>query len=353
MDAIATLPIFAKLVGRKAIVAGGSLPAVWKVELLAAAGAQVTVYATAPCPELLALAARLGPHAADVVQRDWTPDDFAGARIAIAALEGGEATRFRDAARHAGVPVNVIDVPELCDFQFGTIVSRSPLMIGISTDGAAPVFGQVLRTRIEAILPAAVAAWATAAKAWRPALQAKNLAFEPRRRFWEVFAERALAAGDREPGPDDETACMDAALETADVPRGRLCLVGTGPGPSDLVTLRAVRVLQSADLMISHLATLPAILDLGRREARRRRSCDHSDAGIALAAATVTSGGTAAWCGPGDPVSCTAWNGLRRAFQAAIPDLEVIEGIRCPTCPKGCAVALDRTSGMETAPTSP
>ncbi len=105
--------------------------------------------------------------------------------------------QFAAAARAAGVPVNVIDRPAFCDFSFGAIVNRSPLVIGISTDGAAPVFGQAIRAKIEALIPKGFARWAEAARAWRPRVQALALPFRGRRNFWEKFTDRAVAAPDQ------------------------------------------------------------------------------------------------------------------------------------------------------------
>ncbi len=165
--------------------------------------------------------------------------------------------------------MNVIDVPPLCDFQFGTIISRSPLAIGISTDGAAPVFGQALRARIEALLPAEIGAWAQAAKDWRGPLQDMRLGFAARRRFWERFADMALEGGDRAPVEADRLACMNAAVETEQKRTGRVLLVGAGPGDAEHVTLQAVRALQSADVILHEPGLSPSVLGLGRREARR------------------------------------------------------------------------------------
>src|SRR5208282_3509148 len=114
---------------KRAIVAGGGAPAAWKAELLSAAGASVEIFAPMPSDEIFALAA--------------------------------------DPARAAGVPVNVIDRPAFCDFSFGAIVNRSPLVVGISTDGAAPVFSQAIRAKLEALLPNGFARWADAARSWR------------------------------------------------------------------------------------------------------------------------------------------------------------------------------------------
>ena len=120
---------------------------------------------------------------------------------------------FAAAAREAGVPVNVIDRPEFCDFSFGAIVNRSPLVIGISTDGAAPVFGQALRARIEALIPASFAAWAQAAKDWRPQFSLKAGTFRQRRNFWERFSTLALASAGRKPEPGDLDELVAAAAK--------------------------------------------------------------------------------------------------------------------------------------------
>src|SRR4029077_528214 len=121
--------------------------------------------------------------------------------VAIGAFEDDNgAAAFASAARAAGVPVNVIDKPAFCDFSFGAIVNRSPLVIGISTDGAAPVFAQAIRAKLEALLPKGFADWAAAAARWRAAVRASGLSFAGRRKFWQVFTAHAVANPDGEPG---------------------------------------------------------------------------------------------------------------------------------------------------------
>src|SRR5262249_27075210 len=161
----ARLPVFFKLEGRRAVVAGTSAAAAWKAELLAAAGATVDVYAPEPSTELLEVAGRLR-SVITIHARPWAPADFAGAAIAVGDCDGDAAATFAAAARAAGVPVNVVDKPTLSDFAFGAIVNRSPLVIGISTDGAAPVFAQAIRARIETLIPQGFACWAEAAAPW-------------------------------------------------------------------------------------------------------------------------------------------------------------------------------------------
>ena len=197
---LARLPAFFALENKRAIVAGGSQAATWKAELLSAAGARVEVFAAAPSEEMLALAAAPPRGAVIVNERAWDAGDCNGAAIAVAdCADDDEAAAFAAAARAAGVPVNVIDRPAFCDFSFGAIVNRSPLVIGISTDGASPVFGQAIRAKIEALIPKGFARWADAARAWRPRVQALALPFRGRRNFWERFTERAVAAPNAAP----------------------------------------------------------------------------------------------------------------------------------------------------------
>jgi uroporphyrin-III C-methyltransferase / precorrin-2 dehydrogenase / sirohydrochlorin ferrochelatase len=271
LDAIrplANLPVFFKLTGRRAAVAGGSEAAAWKAELLAASGADVAVFSPAPSPKMLETAGR-HPRIA-IFLRAWEPGDLAGAALAVAdAASPEEAEAFAQAARRAGAPVNVIDQPEYCDFSFGTIVNRSPLVIGISTDGAAPVFGQALRARIEALIPANFAAWARAAKEWRPQFSELGAAFRGRRNFWERFATLALSSAGRKPGLRDLDSLMAASVGEKEDGKGQVVLVGGGPGDAELLTLKAVRALQSADVILFDDLVSPAVLELARREAQR------------------------------------------------------------------------------------
>jgi siroheme synthase-like protein len=143
---LARLPVFLALEGRRALLAGGSPAAAWKAELLLAAGANLDIYAPEPSEELLAISRETWRGTVTVYRREWRPQDCVGAAIAVGAFDDdAEAERFATAARAVGVPVNVIDKPRFCDFNFGAIVNRSPLVIGISTDGASPIFGQAIR----------------------------------------------------------------------------------------------------------------------------------------------------------------------------------------------------------------
>jgi uroporphyrin-III C-methyltransferase/precorrin-2 dehydrogenase/sirohydrochlorin ferrochelatase len=271
IDRLARLPVFFALTGKRAVVAGGSAAAAWKMELLSACGAQVEVFTAAPCEELLALAN--APPGGDILvtHRGWTADDLAGAAIAIGAFDNDDdAGRFATAARAAGVPVNVIDRPAFCDFSFGAIVNRSPLIIAISTDGAAPVFAQAIRARIEALLPQGFARWTAAASRWRAAVKNSGLSFAARRSFWHLFTARALDAPEHRPDEQDfaalvnEVRALGAAAE-----QGSVTTVTADPDDAGLLTLRTVRTLQTADVLIHDDEIAPVILDFARREAQR------------------------------------------------------------------------------------
>src|SRR5262249_3542181 len=249
MQLRARLPIFLALDGKRAVIAGNGAPVAWKAELLSAAGADVAVFAERPCEELRRAVAAQAARAAIVLQqRPWRIDDFAGAAVAVGGFDDeAEAERFAGAARAAGVPVNVIDRPAYCGFSFRALVNRSPLVIGISTDGAAPVFGGALRARRGGMPPGAFARGAAAARRWRKAVQSSGLSSSGRRRFWQDFAAFAVSNPEREPASSDFDAILSATKDRATAAgAGRVTLVGGGPGGPGLVTLRTGRALQSA-----------------------------------------------------------------------------------------------------------
>jgi uroporphyrin-III C-methyltransferase / precorrin-2 dehydrogenase / sirohydrochlorin ferrochelatase len=274
---LANLPLFFKLAERRAVVAGGSEAAAWKAELLAAAGARVEVFAPAPSTKMEDIAAR--PQGVRLERRSWRADDLAQAAIAVGDFaDRAESAAFRAAGHAAGAPVNVIDQPEFCDFAFGAIVNRSPLVIGVSTDGASPVFGQALRGRLEALLPQSFAAWAAAAESWRDHIQAPGASFRRRRVLWERFAALALAKADRAPSEEDRLALLAAAREdAAAAPEGEAIVIFAGSGGADLLTLRAWRALQSADAIVFDDLVPPESLDLARREAHRIKAGGRRD----------------------------------------------------------------------------
>ncbi len=334
---LATLPLAFRVAGRTAVIAGGGDGAAWKAELLVAAGASVVVFATKPSRKLIELAARR--PAVRLEPRAWRPDDLTGASLAILEAEDqNEARAFRAAAQAAGAPVNVVDKPEFCDFSFATLVNRSPLVVAVATDGASPVFGQAIRARIEALLPASFADWAAAARDWRRRLAPLGLDFRQRRHFWERFVDLALASGERAPEPEDFRRLADAEADSAVPKTGRILLVGGGPGDPDLLTLKAVRALQTADVVLYDDLAPPRVLEMARREARRidvgkrggRESTSQAEIS-ALAVALALEGKTVVRLKGGDPSVFGRANEEIAAARAAGVPIAIVPGVTAAT----------------------
>jgi uroporphyrin-III C-methyltransferase/precorrin-2 dehydrogenase/sirohydrochlorin ferrochelatase len=346
LQPLARLPVFYALDGKRVVLAGGSQAAAWKAELLSAAGAQVDVYADEISDDMLML--MVDPPRGIIVhhQRAWTADDFRRAAMAVGACEDDEsAARFATAARAAGVPVNVIDKPAFCDFSFGAIVNRSPLVIGVSTDGAAPVFAQAIRAKLEAMLPKGFAGWAKAASAWRAAVQTSGLTFAGRRSFWQRFTAQAIQTPDRAPTQNDfDRFLADVTASGAAPDSGSVTLVGAGPGDAELLTLRAVRALQSADVILFDDLVSAEVLDFARREARKMLvgktgfgpSCKQEDIN-ALMVSLAKQGKRVVRLKGGDPlIFARAGEELAACRDAGIV-VEVVPGI---TAAQGAAARL-------------
>lgn len=344
MQGLASLPVFFDLSGRRSLLAGGSPAAVWKAELLQATGAGVDVYCASPSPEMRALALRA--PAITLIARDWREADFDGAAIAIGDFASPEeAEKFQAAARRARVPVNVVDKPDFSDFQFGTILDRSPLVVAISTKGAAPIFALALRGRFEGLLPQTIKLWAQAAQNWRAKLKAAALAPAARRRFWELFVARSL--GTREPQAQD----FDEILALAAAPahaggkaKGSVALVGAGPGDPELITLKGLRVLQGADVVLFDALVNPAIVDMARREAVKigvgkrgyQPSCRQDDI-VARLVSLAKEGKRVVRLKGGDPSIFGRANEEIAALEAAGVEVEVVPGV---TAALGAAASL-------------
>ena len=232
MQPLSRLPVFYALHGKRVVLAGGSAAAAWKAELFCATGAQVHVFAADSSEEMRDTVARSANGSLVLHQRPWQADDLNGAVMAIGAFDSdADASAFAAAARLVRVAVNVVDKPAFCDFSFGAIVNRSPLVIAVSTDGAAPVFAQAIRAKIEAMLPAGFAIWTQAAKDWRPLLKKFGLSFNARRQFWNLFTSLALRKPNKPPKLDDLMRMVDGVRRkgvTTD--QGSVSLVGAGPG---------------------------------------------------------------------------------------------------------------------------
>jgi uroporphyrin-III C-methyltransferase / precorrin-2 dehydrogenase / sirohydrochlorin ferrochelatase len=269
MQPLETLPVFFPLAGKRVVVIGDGEGAAWKVDLAAATGARVDVFARDACEKLREIAA--GRDNVALHEREATPADFEGATLAFGAtFDDAEAEAARKAADAAGVALNLADRPAMSDFIMGAIVNRSPLVIGVSTGGASPVFAQAVRGRIETLVPGTFAAWAQAAQDWRPKVLSSGLDFLARRDFWRRFTRLAFRDIARAPSETDRDALLaEARAAGDDAARGRVTLVGAGPGDPELLTLKGMRALAGADVVLFDDLVPASILDFARREATR------------------------------------------------------------------------------------
>lgn len=263
------LPIFLKIRGERCLVVGGGTVAARKVGMLHGCGARVTVVS----PELgEALTQEKAAGRIEHITARFAEAHLAGALAVVAATDERTVNELvYRAAKARGIPVNVVDAPDLCSFIFPSIVDRSPLVVAISTGGTSPVLARLMRARLETLIPAAYGRLAAMAGRFRSHLGERFTHLAQRRIFWEdalqgPFADMVLAGKEKEAQAWLERELAGAKDQS---PRGEVYLVGGGPGNPDLLTFRALRLMQQADVVVhDHLVT-PAIVDLCRRDAHR------------------------------------------------------------------------------------
>jgi uroporphyrin-III C-methyltransferase/precorrin-2 dehydrogenase/sirohydrochlorin ferrochelatase len=260
-------PAFYDLAGKTVVIVGSGEAASRKGRLAAAAGARL-IFAGAGLDQSLVDEWR---DQAEFDARALTAAIFAGAALAFICVDDEcEAARLAEFARAAGAAVNVVDRPDLSDFVTPSIIDRGDVVVAVSTGGASPVLGRRLREKIEAILPSRLSALAAFARSFRSAV-ASRLPAMRRRGFWEVFfdgpiAHRILAG--------DESGAREAMIAEINRPlseqaTGVVYIVGAGPGDPDLLTVKALRLLQSADVILYDRLVGDGILNLARRDALR------------------------------------------------------------------------------------
>ncbi|MBT8765026.1 siroheme synthase CysG [Metapseudomonas boanensis] len=273
------LPLFHNLQGRQVLVVGGGEVALRKARLLADAGARLQVVALELDEQLVEMAIASGGQCH---QRGYDIVDLDGCGLAIAASDD-EALNAQVSA-HAqarGIPVNVVDAPRLCSVIFPAIVDRSPLIVAVSSAGDAPVLARLIRAKIETWIPATYGQLAGLAKKFRDQVKALLPNVQQRRVFWEeVFqgpiADRMLS------GQAAEAERLLAEKVAGGAPKalGEVYLVGAGPGDPDLLTFRALRLMQQADVVLYDRLVAAPIIELCRRDAERiyvgKRRADHA-----------------------------------------------------------------------------
>ncbi len=266
-----TLPIFLKVRGRECLVIGAGPIACRKIELLLKAGAQVTVAAPTLSTSVEALSRN-----SNIVHHpgSFAPDLLTGKCLVVAATNDPQVNQqVYEHATHLNIPVNVVDQPDLCTFIFPSIVDRSPIVIATSSDGQAPVLARMIREKIEGLIPAGYGKLARIAGKFRAELKKRIPSVTARRYFWEnIFngsgADRVLNASESD-GIEILRQHLNQAESSLQKPEGEVYIVGAGPGNPDLLTFRALKLMQQADVVLYDRLVSDRILDLIRRDAEK------------------------------------------------------------------------------------
>ncbi len=263
------LPIFFDVKQQLCVIIGGGEVAMRKVSLLLRAEAQVRVVA----PELrqsvqcLADAGKL-----EWVERGYLSSDLDEAVLVVAATNDLSINReIAAAARALRIPVNVVDNPHDGNFIVPSIIDRSPVVAAVSTGGASPVLARLIRSRLESLIPAGYGRLAELASRFRDRVKEKITDPVQRRRFWDCILQGSVAERIFSGHMQEAEVLMERELSDArpEQDMGEVYLVGAGPGDPDLLTFRALRLMQQADVVVYDRLVAQPVLDMTRRDARR------------------------------------------------------------------------------------
>jgi len=261
-------PIFVRLKSQPCLVVGGGEVALRKVRLLLQAGARVTVVAPLACPGILDYAAQ---DSVCFLAESFVPGHLQGMRLVIAATDQPAVNRqVADAAEHFNIWANVVDDVELSSYITPAIIDRSPLVIALSSGGGAPVLARLLRTRLESLIPSGWGRLARFAAAFRERVRERIQDGDARKAFWESVLQGPIAddliAGNL---PRAEQTMLQRLSDDSGVALGAVYLVGAGPGNPDLLTFRAMHLMQRADVVLYDRLVAAPLLEWVRRDAER------------------------------------------------------------------------------------
>jgi len=262
-------PIFVNLKQQPCLVVGAGEIAARKIALLAKAGATISVIAETISETV---AAMQSSHRLILQQKSFAASDVLGFRLVVSATDNLQTNQAvaKAATAHA-ILVNVVDNPALCSFIFPAIIDRSPIVAAVSSGGASPVLARLLRAKMESIIPASFGALAQLAEKFRAAVKLKLHSSTQRRIFWEQVLQGSIAelvfAGKINAAEQQLQQILDATENTP--PQGEVYLVGAGPGDPDLLTFKALRLMQQADVVVYDHLVSAQVLELVRRDAEK------------------------------------------------------------------------------------
>ncbi|WP_370277337.1 siroheme synthase CysG [Pontibacterium sp.] len=260
------LPLFFKLEGQPVLLVGGGSVALRKATLLTRAGAKVSVVSHEICPELDAL---LAQHQGEAIIGEYHSALLDGKGLVIAATDDNELnSRVHFDATERSLPVNVVDSPDLCTFIFPAIVDRSPIVVAISSGGKAPVLARLLRAKLETWIPSSYSHLSSLVGRFRHAVKARFSTTNQRRIFWEEVLQGQIAEKVFAGRHDEAEQMLQAKLDdNTERHTGEVYLVGAGPGDPELLTFKALRLMQQADIVLYDALVSPKVIDLCRRDA--------------------------------------------------------------------------------------
>ncbi len=263
------LPIFIDIKEKTSLIIGGGEVAARKAALLHKAGGRIRVVSPKLCDTL---ASMLEKGSVEHIERRYQDGDLNDCILVIAATDDPEVNRrVSEQAREINLPVNVVDQPELCSFIVPSIIDRSPVVAAVSTGGASPVLARLIRSRLESLIPAGYGRLAELAQRFRDKVKARFDNPNDRRMFWEKVLRGGVAERVFSGHMEEADAVMERALEESSptTPMGEVYLVGSGPGDPDLVSFRALRLMQQADVVVYDRLVAKPILDMTRNDAER------------------------------------------------------------------------------------
>ncbi len=262
------LPIFLRLKHQRALVVGGGHVAMRKVQMLLRADAEVRLVALDVLSELQQL---LQGNVHEVAQRAFTEADLLGVKLVIAATDSPEINlAVYEAATLLNLPVNVVDQPQLCSFIFPSIIDRSPVVVAVSSGGSSPVLARLLRARLETYIPSAYGSLAALLGQYRQLAKHRISSITVRMRFWEQIINGPVAELMMSGQEERAKLLLEQNLEhDQQVATGEVYLVGAGPGDPDLLTFRALRLMQQADVVLYDRLVSQQILNMTRQDAEK------------------------------------------------------------------------------------
>ena len=262
------MPVYLKLTERPCLVVGGGKVATRKVAMLMRAGGRVTVISPVASAEIQA---RFRQGEISYQARGYQQTDMDGMALVIAATDDAELNSVVAAqANGRGIPVNVVDSLEDCSFIVPSIIDRSPVQVAVSTGGASPVLARLLKARLESLLPSAYGRLARLVDEYRQTVKDRITDAKQRRSFWEHVLQGRVAELLFAGHEDKARSALQDAIDNPDPEigaRGEVYLVGAGPGDPDLITFRALRLMQQADVVVYDRLVSEPILDMVRRDA--------------------------------------------------------------------------------------